>query len=157
MRRAASDALLSYGIAALAAGSAPASVAVDVLCAVMGLLLLAGLWTPIVATLAAIEAAWLGFSNPAEAGFYLLLATLAAAPVLVEPGARSVDARLFGWRRREIPADRGDSKGKRDEPPPLVRVLADAFEWAPRPLPWSHRAPFEPQIATNRGSRTVAH
>lgn len=117
MRVAAGGALLLHGVAALTAEVAPASVAFHVLCAGMGVLLVVGLWTPIVGALAAIDAALHGFLNPADAAFYVLLATLTAALALLGPGAWSVDARMFGWTRLEIRDRGGDGHGKgRDSP-----------------------------------------
>jgi hypothetical protein len=117
MRVAAGGALLVHGVAALATGVAPTSVALHVAYAAMGGLLVVGLWTPIVGALAAMGAALHGFFNPADAGFYALLATLAAALALLGPGSWSADARLFGWRRVEIRNGGGNGRGKRRDSP----------------------------------------
>jgi putative oxidoreductase len=67
-----------------------------------GMLLLAGLWTPIAGVLAAVIELWNAFSRPGDALTHILLITLAIALALVGPGAWSVDARLFGWKRIDI-------------------------------------------------------
>jgi len=102
MRLAAGGALVIHAIGALAAGPAPAAGVYHALVTVIGILLLLGLWTPVVAVLAALAAAWCLFSEPKDAGFHVLLATLGIALALLGPGGWSVDARLFGWRRVEI-------------------------------------------------------
>ena len=67
-----------------------------------GLLLLAGLWTPIAGTLVAVIEVWKIFLLPENFWIYILLATFGAALALLGPGAWSVDASLFGWKRIEI-------------------------------------------------------
>ena len=114
MRAGAGGALLVHGIGGLASGSVSIAGALNALSAAAGAFLIAGLWTPIVATLAAILAVWIAFSSPAEAGYFILVGVIAGALALLGPGAWSIDARLFGLRRLEIPNK--NSKGG-DSPP----------------------------------------
>ena len=72
-----------------------------VLLVMAGILLIAGLWTPIVGTSAALIEIWEMFSIPGDPWFWLLLGTACAALAMLGPGLWSVDARLFGWKRIE--------------------------------------------------------
>jgi uncharacterized membrane protein YphA (DoxX/SURF4 family) len=65
------------------------------------LLLVVGLWTPVAATLAAFDALLIGFSHPASARYWLV-AVVCISLTLLGPGAWSIDAKLFGWKRIKI-------------------------------------------------------
>ena len=66
-------------------------------------LLLVGLWTPVAGVLMAIAELCLAFSHAADPWMHILLGTLGAALAMLGPGAWSVDARLFGRKRIQIP------------------------------------------------------
>jgi putative oxidoreductase len=112
LRLAAGGALVARSAIVLAAGPGLTATLLHSLVAVIGLLLIVGLWTPVAAVLAALFAAWSALTNPADAGFFALLAAVGMALALLGPGAWSIDARLFGWKRVEIPRAKG-----RDAPP----------------------------------------
>lgn len=73
-----------------------------VLAAGAGVLLVAGLWTPIAGTVVALIELWNIFSKAGDLWIHLLLGTLGAALALLGPGGWSVDARLFGWKRIDL-------------------------------------------------------
>jgi putative oxidoreductase len=81
--------------------SAP-PISLDALAIAAGILLLAGLWTPIAGVLLTIIEIWCAFTHPHDPWSYILLGTLGAALAMLGPGTWSVDARLFGWKRIDI-------------------------------------------------------
>jgi putative oxidoreductase len=84
----------------------PLSIARNLLGVVGGICLLAGLWTPLMGALVAIDQLWISFSvyssQRNSQPIHVLLAVLAAGVAMLGPGAWSIDARLFGRKRFDI-------------------------------------------------------
>ena len=71
--------------------------------AIAGVLLLAGLWTPVAGVLTAIVEVWIGLSVPNSAVLPAILGALGASLAMIGPGAWSLDAWLFGRKHIEPP------------------------------------------------------
>jgi len=84
-------------------GSAGPTVA-TLAAAAAGVLLLAGLWTPVVGCLAALLELWIGFARPDGPWAFLMAAAIAFGLAFVGPGAWSFDAIAYGRKRISIRA-----------------------------------------------------
>jgi putative oxidoreductase len=109
LRIASGAAAIVNGLRALSGGLAIGPAVPGVLNIAAGALLLPGLWTPVAGFLLAFSNLWEIFSGRAAVSFpdivtgsAFLLAAIGAALGLLGPGAWSVDARLFGWRRIDV-------------------------------------------------------
>jgi uncharacterized membrane protein YphA (DoxX/SURF4 family) len=78
--------------------------AVQIAGAAAGLMLLGGLWTPVVGTLAGVLEVWIGFTQPGTHPFAIFLAGLGLSLAMIGPGAWSIDARLYG-RKQILPPE----------------------------------------------------
>jgi putative oxidoreductase len=82
---------------------APITVARALIEATGGIFLLAGLWTPVMGALVALDELWITFSlnssQPDNRLIHIFLAVLTAGVAMLGPGAWSIDARLFGRKR----------------------------------------------------------
>jgi hypothetical protein len=83
-------------------GASPQAITPHLIAAGAGLLLLAGLWTPVAGAIMAMIELLIALSHSHDPWVSVLLASLGVALALMGPGAWSVDARLFGWKRIEI-------------------------------------------------------
>jgi len=91
--------------------SEPITFAQHSIAAVGAIFLLAGLWTPVMGTLAALDEVWIALSlyspQRQDTWIHLFLAILAVSLTMLGPGAWSMDARLFGRKRFDIDRTRG--------------------------------------------------
>ena len=91
------------------ASNSPMNVTVlAVLTLIAGILLIAGLWTPIAGVSVAVIEIFKVFALPGDRWVWFLLGTAGAALAMLGPGLWSIDARLFGWRRIEVPPRKPD-------------------------------------------------
>jgi putative oxidoreductase len=74
-----------------------------------GLLLLAGLWTPLAGTVVALIQISQILTIDSDPVVCLLIGTLAGALAMLGPGRWSADAQLFGWKRIDVMPHNGSS------------------------------------------------
>ena len=100
-------ALIHFGIANLPEAPPLATVVLQITGVGAGILLLVGLWTPLTGALAAIVKVLIAFSryfsHSGDPWILILQAVLGAVLAMVGPGAWSIDARLFGRKRIDMP------------------------------------------------------
>ncbi len=88
-------ALLHSGIVQLQAPVAGLMIP-EITGAILGLFILAGLWTPVAGALVAAVELWIVFAGGANIWMSLTLAVFGGTLAVIGPGAWSIDARLFG-------------------------------------------------------------
>jgi uncharacterized membrane protein YphA (DoxX/SURF4 family) len=102
LRVVAGIALVSHAFQRLGTGLPLHSATIEVFAIAVGLLLFVGFWTPIAGLLVTLFAVWNSLTQPGNSWANILLATIGIALALIGPGAFSVDARRFGWKRIDI-------------------------------------------------------
>ena len=102
MRVVAGAALITHGIAKFRTGQPIEPAILDLLAIADGVLLVAGLWTPIAGSLEVVLALWSLFMRNGNLCPCIFLATFGVALVLLGPGGWSIDAHIFGWKRIDI-------------------------------------------------------
>jgi putative oxidoreductase len=107
LRLLAGVALIHFGIADLREAPPLATVVLQSIGVGAGILLLVGLWTPVAGGLATIAKVLIAFSrylsHSGDPWIPIIQAVLGAALAMVGPGAWSIDARLFGRKRIDMP------------------------------------------------------
>jgi putative oxidoreductase len=94
--------LIAYGVEKCRAGQPVGSLIVGLFAVVDGALLATGLWTPIAGPLVILISTWGILLQQEDPRAGILLAAIGVALALVGPGALSLDARLFGWKRIDL-------------------------------------------------------
>ena len=102
MRLVAGVSLVIHGFARLQTGPPIELTLLAVFAIIVGILLLVGLWTPVAGVLVTALAVRSMIIRPGDPSACIFMATIGAALALVGPGAWSVDARLFGWKRIDV-------------------------------------------------------
>jgi putative oxidoreductase len=102
LRIASAGFLITYGVEQCRARLQMGSLIVGLFAIVDGVFLATGLWTPIAGPLVIALSTWGIFLQHEDPRPGILLAAIGVALALVGPGALSIDARLFGWKRIDL-------------------------------------------------------
>ncbi len=79
-------------------------VVLQIVGAATGLLMLGGLWTPVVGATAAVVEVWIACTQPGTQSLAIMLAGLAISLAMIGPGTWSIDAQLYG-RKQILPPE----------------------------------------------------
>jgi putative oxidoreductase len=104
LRLTAGSTLIYYGFAPPIRDVPFAPAAFHALLILLGVLLFAGLWTPIAGALVAVATICEMVFHPASRPQFGSITIMACALALLGPGAWSVDAWLYGWKQIKISA-----------------------------------------------------
>jgi putative oxidoreductase len=94
--------LIVDGVESCRPGQPAGSLIVGLFAVVVGAFLVTGLWTPVAGSLVMALSAWGILVQHEDPHPGILLAAIGVALALVGPGALSLDARLFGWKRIDL-------------------------------------------------------
>jgi len=94
------SALITGGIAAARSGVPTQDLVLQILGACAGILIVGGLWTPVIGVLAGVVEASIALTQPDVQSWAIVLAALGISLAMIGPGAWSIDAWLYG--RKEI-------------------------------------------------------
>ena len=98
--------LIHDGIVGVMGGPKLAWFALHAVAAIAGIFFLLGLWTPIAGVVVTLIELCISVSHTDDLRSTILLGTIALAIAILGPGARSIDALLFGRKRLDIEVDR---------------------------------------------------
>jgi putative oxidoreductase len=93
--------LIRFGIIGPTGTPLPSPMIPQIIAACAGILLLVGLFTPIVGALIAMIELWIAIARVGDPWISVILATFGGTAAMIGPGAWSIDARLFGRKHLE--------------------------------------------------------
>jgi putative oxidoreductase len=102
MRVVVGTSLIANGVGKFQADQAIELEILNILTIAVGTLMTVGLWTPIAGFLVGILGVWGALAQRASLCPVMLLSAIGVGLALVGPGAWSLDAWLFGWKRIDI-------------------------------------------------------
>lgn len=109
LRCVAATALIAYANGGVWLSLTPALLLMHGLTIMTAMMLIAGLWTPVAGVAQALLQLYSNFSSTAAADLnHMLWAAAGLCVAMLGPGACSMDSRLFGRRRIEVPRARSD-------------------------------------------------
>ena len=91
--------LIHRGIFSVQADGHGGMIVVPIVAAAAGMLIVGGLWTPVVGVLAGLLELWIAFTQPGAQPPAIVFGTLAVSLAMIGPGAWSIDARLYGRKQ----------------------------------------------------------